>query len=80
MLPLLDEKQKRIYLATEAKGLGYGGIKAVHEITGVSMTTIIKGKKELQEGNIEQNRIRKSGGGRKKLQKSMAAFRMRLKK
>jgi hypothetical protein len=39
-----------------------GEIKAVHEITGVSMTTIIKGKKELQEGNLEQNRVRKSDG------------------
>ena len=65
MLPLLDEKQKRIYLATEAEGLGYGGLKAVHELTGMSKTTIIRGKKELQESNIEQNRIRKSGGGRK---------------
>jgi len=65
MLPLLDEKQKRIYLATEAEGLGYGGIKAIHELTGVSQTTIIRGKKELQEGAIEQNRVRKCGGGRK---------------
>ena len=66
MLPLLDEKQKRIYLATEAEGLGYGGVKAVHELTGVSKTTIIRGKKEIQEGTIEQERVRKSGGGRKK--------------
>jgi transposase len=65
MLPLLNEKQKRIYLATEAKGLGYGGLKVIHELTGVSKTTIIRGKKELQGGNIEQNRIRKRGGGRK---------------
>jgi hypothetical protein len=33
LLPLLDEKQKRIYLATEAEGLGQGGLKAVHELT-----------------------------------------------
>jgi transposase len=65
MLPLLDEKQKRVYLATETEGLGYGGLKAVHELTGVSMTTIIRGKKELQEGNLEKKRVRKSGGGRK---------------
>jgi len=65
MLTLLDEKQKRIYLATEAESLGYGGIKAVHELTGVSMTTIIRGKKELQKGTVEQNRVRRSGGGRK---------------
>ena len=65
MLPLLDEKQKRIYLATEAEGLGYGGLKVIHEITGVSKTTILRGKKELHEGNYQQGRIRKSGGGRK---------------
>ncbi|MHB9292421.1 hypothetical protein Holit_01518 [Hollandina sp. SP2] len=62
MLPLLDEKQKRIYLATEAEGLGYGGLRAVHELTGVSQTTIIRGRKELREGTIEQSRIRKRGG------------------
>ena len=65
MLPLLDEKQKRIYLATEAEGLGYGGLKAVHELTGVSKTTIIRGKRELAEGAVEHKRIRRSGGGRK---------------
>jgi transposase len=65
MLPLLNEKQKRIYLATEVEGLGHGGLKVIHELTGVSKTTIIKGKKELQEGNVEPKRIRRSGGGRK---------------
>ena len=69
MLPLLDEKQKRIYLATEAEGLGRGGVKAVHELTGVSKTTIIKGKKELQEGKIEKDRVRRGGGGRKSITK-----------
>jgi transposase len=65
LLPLLDEKQKRIYLAKEAEGLGHGGLKAVHEVTGVSQTTIIRGKKELREGAIGHTRIRKPGGGRK---------------
>jgi transposase len=65
MLPLLDEKQKRIYLATEAEGLGYGGLKSIHELTGVSKTTIIRGKKELKEGVVVHDRIRKTGGGRK---------------
>ena len=65
LLPLLNEKQKRIYLATEAKGLGYGGLKAIHKLTGMSKTTLIKGQKELQENNIEPSRIRRNGGGRK---------------
>lgn len=45
MLPLLDEKQKRIFLALEANAFGYGGVKLMHEISGVSQTTIIQGKK-----------------------------------
>jgi DNA-binding MurR/RpiR family transcriptional regulator len=49
MLPLLDEKQKRIFLALEANAIGRGGVKHIHEISGVSQTTIIRGKKELEE-------------------------------
>ena len=68
MLPLLDEKQKRVFLALEANALGHGGVKLIHEMTGVSQTTIIRGKKELAAGETAgDNRIRKSGGGRKKL-------------
>ncbi|MDR1111520.1 MAG: hypothetical protein LBP92_12735 [Deltaproteobacteria bacterium] len=65
MLPLLDEKTRRIYLAKESEGLGRGGLKAVHELTGVSKTTIIKAKKEMAEGTYIHGRIRKSGAGRK---------------
>jgi hypothetical protein len=49
MLPLLDEKQKRIYLAAEVEGLDWGGLTAVHELTGVSKTTIIRGKKGVKK-------------------------------
>jgi transposase len=68
MLPLLDEKQKRIFLALEANALGRGGLKAIHEISGISQTTIIRGRKEIEEGASKNDtRIRKAGGGRKKL-------------
>jgi transposase len=68
MLPLLDEKQKRLFLAIEANAIGHGGVKLIHEITGVSKTTIIRGKKELAtEESTSDGRIRKSGGGRMKL-------------
>ncbi|MDR3343052.1 MAG: hypothetical protein LBT14_09770, partial [Treponema sp.] len=52
MVPLLNEKQKRLYFATEAEALGWGGTKAVSRLTGVSQTTIIKGKKEINSGEI----------------------------
>jgi hypothetical protein len=67
MLPYLNEKQKRIFLALEAEKIGYGGVNLIHDITGVSRTTIIKGKKEVQSGELlNDTRIRKIGGGRKK--------------
>jgi len=69
ILPLLNEKQKRLFLASCANTLGHGGVKKVCEISGSSKTTIIKGKKELACGVDEQEtRIRKSGGGRKPLE------------
>ena len=66
LLPHLDERQKRLFLGIEAKGLGYGGVKEVHDLTGVSKTTIIQGKKDIEKGaELEPGRTRKGGGGRK---------------
>jgi transposase len=68
MLPLLDERQKRIFLASEAKALGYGGIVQVSGISGVSRVTITRGMKEIEKKNSmpqAKGRCRKSGGGRK---------------
>ena len=70
MLPMLDEKQRRLYLAAEVKSMGRGGLKEIHELTGVSKTTIIRGQKELEENNdYDDTRIRESGGGRKTITK-----------
>ena len=66
VLPLLDEKQRRLYLAAEVASMGYGGLQSVHELTGVSKTTIIRGQKELKDGrDLNNGRVRRSGGGRK---------------
>lgn len=68
MLPILDERQKRIYLAKEAQGLGYGGISAVAKLTGVSRTTITVGISEIENSkDLQSDGIRKKGGGRKKV-------------
>jgi len=80
MLPLLDEKQKRIYLATEVESLGRGGLQAIHDLTGVSKTTIIKGKRELHEGTIEKERVRRSGGGRKAITVKYSGIREEIEK
>jgi len=81
MLPLMDEKQSRIFLASCAKELGYGGIKKVCEISGFSKTTIIKGKKEIASGEYkEEKRVRKSGGGRKKAEEKYPKIEEELRK
>jgi len=69
MLPYLNEKQQRIYLAVEAESIGFGGISAISKASGVSRPTIIIGKREINEKKPELpfDRIRKKGGGRKKI-------------
>jgi len=56
-----------IYCATEAKVLKHGGIQKVSKQTGLSRSTISLGLKELENiDRIDNTRIRKQGGGRKK--------------
>ena len=64
----LNEKQKRLLVAAEAISIGYGGIKILSEITGMSAPTIRRGIKELKEGKKKSTeKVRNSGGGRKKI-------------
>jgi hypothetical protein len=68
MLPELDERQRRLFLATEARAIGYGGITKVSMISGISRVTITQGVNELLESKnekIEIVRCRRHGGGRK---------------
>jgi hypothetical protein len=63
----LNEKQRRIWAASEAINVGWGGISLVAKSTGISRTTITKGIVEIKNGvDWEQNTIRIKGGGRKK--------------
>jgi len=68
LLPRLNERDRRLALATEAKSWGRGGIAAVHRATGASASTIRRGVKELL-ADVPRNldrRVRAPGGGRKK--------------
>jgi hypothetical protein len=77
MLPLLDERQRRLYLANEAKAIGYGGISQVSRISGVSRVTITQGMAEISKGGYKpqaHNRCRKKGGGRKLIETNNPAI------
>jgi len=68
MLPILNERQRRIFLATEALSIGHGGVKIVSEVSGISRVTIIEGKKEISRNEhclLPVGRCRQAGGGRK---------------
>ncbi len=65
ILPHLNEKQRRLLLAAEAKALGWGGISRVAQATGVSRVTIYKALKEIKYHPPVSERVRKPGGGRK---------------
>jgi hypothetical protein len=63
---LLDEHTRRVWAATEASTLGYGGISLVARATGISRRAIAIGLREITEGNIlPEGRVRRAGGGRK---------------
>lgn len=71
MAPLLDERSRRQWAATEAMELPYGGISHVAVATGLSRTTITTGISELRDqssGQAPTQGIRRPGGGRNYLE------------
>ena len=69
ILPLLNEKQKRITVANDVIHLGLR-VTTASRLTGLTRVTIYKGIAEVKAGKIDGDRIRKKGGGRKKLTES----------
>jgi hypothetical protein len=68
ILPFLDERQIRLYLASEAQSIGWGGQSKIAELSGKSRFLIARGARELLNPDIDldKSRIRQKGGGRKK--------------
>jgi len=67
LLPHLDERQRRLAMGAEARTLGHGGIRAVARAAGVSEVTVSKGVAELESGRDPLGRVRRAGGGRRRL-------------
>ena len=66
--PVLDERSRRRFAAAEALAAGRGGVTVVSRITGLARSTIGRGLAELRGGvAAELNRVRRRGGGRKRL-------------
>ena len=63
LFPHLDERQRRLLMAVEARVLGHGGVRAVAQAAAVSETTVRKGVFELEAGEEPLGRVRRPGGG-----------------
>jgi transposase len=64
----LNERQRRLWAASEARAAGRGGVAATSRATGISVPTIRKGIAELERGErLAPGRVRRPGGGRKRL-------------
>lgn len=66
-----NERERRLWAANEAREMGYGGVSLVWRATGMSRSAIHKGIGELKglrrKGGLLDGRVRKIGGGRKRL-------------
>lgn len=66
MAPLLDERSRRRWAASEAHMIGHGGVSAAAAATGLARRTIYRGLADLKDrASAKDDRIRRRGGGRK---------------
>jgi hypothetical protein len=63
----LDERAKRMFAAAEVRTAGWGGLKIVARITGLARSTINRGEDDLDRKRLPEGRVRRKGGGRKRV-------------
>jgi hypothetical protein len=65
--PHLTERQRRLWLGSEARELGSGGVRIVADAVSVSPDTVRRGRTELDDPTLPSpGRSRGPGGGRKR--------------
>lgn len=67
----LDEKNRRRFVGLWATHLGHGGVQHMARVTGLSRTTILRGRREIEQLDYRtEGRARRVGGGRKRVEKN----------
>ena len=79
MLPQLNERQRRLFLASEAISYGRGGIAEAMRHSGASRNTIKRGIAELSIGEKLSGNVRQSGGGAKHIEEKCPDIQERIK-
>jgi hypothetical protein len=79
VLAVLGEKSRRRFVGLLATQHGYGAVRYLARVTGLSRTTILRGQREIAQVDAEpDSRIRAAGGGRLLLEKKTQACSTRL--
>jgi len=66
---LLDEQQRRLYAGLESLKLGRGGDRQLADFLDLDPHTVARGRQQLLAQDVEVDRARKTGGGRKPVEK-----------
>jgi predicted DNA-binding protein (UPF0251 family) len=82
MRPFLDERGWRVYLGTEARALGYGGVAAVARASGASPDTVAAGAAEAGDPGalaaLPPGASRRPGAGRPEAGKKLPGLKAEL--
>ena len=66
---LLGESQRRLYAGLESMKLGHGGDRRIADLLGLDPGTVARGRQQLLSKDVEVERVRKKGAGRKPVEK-----------
>lgn len=66
---LLDERRRRLYAGLESQKFGHGGDRKIADLLGLDVHTVARGRRELFSGDVDPERVRRKGGGRKAVEK-----------
>jgi hypothetical protein len=66
---LLDEQQRRLYAGLESLKLGHGGDRQLADFLDLDPHTVARGRQQLLAQDVEVDRARKAGAGRKRVEK-----------
>jgi hypothetical protein len=70
---LLDEQQRRLFAGLESIKRGHRGDRIVAAFLGLDPHTVSRGRRQLLDQNVTLGRTRRSGGGRKPVEKVPSA-------
>ena len=66
---LLDEQQRRLYAGLESLKLGHGGDRQLADFLDLDPHTVARGRQQLLAQDVQVDRVRKAGAGRKRAEK-----------